>query len=529
MNVKLAEGRGLPKFYVPPVVFKSFVVKHPINKPIPIAEGLPQGLIKLPVVEVKEEIKEEIKEIEPLQDEFSPNKEHKSNIAIFGEFKEDFSSIAAKPNKNVEADAMVNKINAIGPIANVVSPSLPFTPASLRSVYNYTLYPPLQPNVKRSTIAIVDAYLYRTYDGTATFSKSNAYADLVTFCNVYSLPVPSGPTYITGTTSASLPPKGNKPWFAEFAQSGCGLDPGDTSRAQGWPLEQALDLQWAWAMTCNIQNNVINGPNIILLHSKSANDADLGAMIEQAKKFGADVISLSWGGGELAGETKTKSGSVTDYTFINNSTGVTYVASSGDAPSPSYPALSPYVLAAGGTTLTLTNNNNVVNRLSEVYWKWNNSVAGGGGLSKYEAEPDYQKLLPSQALFSTKKRGIPDLSFVGDPNTGVLVVYSNYIVRGTKNPKYTPSSFQLGGTSLSAPCLAGLVSIVNQNRLNANKVVMNTTTVLTALYNLTANTNPYCNGNILDMPYSVSLGGGYDLTTGLGVPYTGLINYLSSL
>jgi subtilase family serine protease len=61
----------------------------------------------------------------------------------------------------------------------------------------------------------------------------------------------------------------------------------------------------------------------------------------------ASVVSMSWGSGEFSAETS----SAYDGHFQNHP-GVTFVASSGDAGAPpGWPAVSPNVVAVGGTTL----------------------------------------------------------------------------------------------------------------------------------------------------------------------------------
>ena len=113
--------------------------------------------------------------------------------------------------------------------------------------------------------------------------------------------------------------------------------------------------------------------------------------------------------------------------------GVTFLASTGDDGSPgSFPAYSPNVVAAGGTTLTLSGNNYV----SETGWS-----DSGGGQSVYESEPSYQ-----HGVQTSNYRQIPDVSFDANPATGVAV-YDSYD-DGSSTPWV-----QVGGTER---CLAVL-------------------------------------------------------------------------
>ena len=117
--------------------------------------------------------------------------------------------------------------------------------------------------------------------------------------------------------------------------------------------------------------------------------------------------------------------------------GQTFSVSSGDSGAdecgdggitPSYPASSPGVVAVGGTTLNAT----TTTYTSETVWS-----GGGGSPSKFEGKPSWQA-----GVLAGTKRGVPDLSFDADPNSGAKI-----IVNG--------ASEQVGGTSLAAPLFAG--------------------------------------------------------------------------
>ncbi|PWK87528.1 pre-peptidase C-terminal domain-containing protein [Fulvimonas soli] len=101
---------------------------------------------------------------------------------------------------------------------------------------------------------------------------------------------------------------------------------------------------------------------------------------------------------------------------------------------PSWPAASQYVVAVAGTKLdasTTTWNSEVVwNELS------NDEGATGGSESTFEPKPSWQ------TLWTGSHRGVADVAFDGDPESGAKV-----IVNG--------STEQIGGTSLSAPLFSG--------------------------------------------------------------------------
>ena len=118
----------------------------------------------------------------------------------------------------------------------------------------------------------------------------------------------------------------------------------------------------------------------------------------------------------------------------------------GNTPKTSYPAVSPYVVAVGGTTL-VTKGNTI--RTSESAW-----TNGGGGQSTLEVAPNWQ--LNAKVLGTSNKRGIPDIAFDGDPDSGALIY-----VDGEQQ--------QIGGTSLSAPIFTGFwarILSANANRLS---------------------------------------------------------------
>ena len=126
-------------------------------------------------------------------------------------------------------------------------------------------------------------------------------------------------------------------------------------------------------------------------------------------------------------------------------------------PNVSWPASDPDVLAVGGTTLSLDAANGYQ---SEVVWNDVQVGASGGGLSTIFSEPDYQKKLSDQSLFHGH-RGLPDLDF---PSDGFLV-YDSLAGPGLGQVKPQWDHWDVaGGTSVSAPSVAGLVALANQVR-----------------------------------------------------------------
>src|SRR5262249_18922105 len=155
--------------------------------------------------------------------------------------------------------------------------------------------------------------------------------------------------------------------------------------------------------------------------------------------------------------------------------GVVFCASSGDSGAGvGWPAISPYVVSVGGTTLNLNPDNT---RQSETGWS-----GSGGGVSADIAQPAWQSGFYAG---NTSQRLNPDVSYDGDPNTGFPVYDS------------TPYSgqvgwFQVGGTSAGSPQWAGLVAIANQRR-GAGRNLSNLNPVLYSLrasfYDVTQGSN----------------------------------------
>ncbi len=139
-----------------------------------------------------------------------------------------------------------------------------------------------------------------------------------------------------------------------------------------------------------------------------------------------------------------------------------------------WPASSPFVTAVGGTSLAVGASNNY---LFETGWgttssswtgtTWSPTPPGdwiygsGGGVSRLFAEPSYQQGVVPNSVFQAQGRtgrAVPDISAVGDPNTGYIVGQTQTFPDGSV--KY--SEYRLGGTSLSSPLMAGIMALADQ-------------------------------------------------------------------
>ena len=300
----------------------------------------------------------------------------------------------------------------VRPLAGGGGPSGAYTPAQLQQAYGFNsiTFNGVAGTGSGETIAIVDAY-----------DDPNIQADLNTFDTQFGLPATTV-TRVNQTGGTSYP-----------ASDSTG----------GWELEESLDVEWAHAMA--------PGANIMLVEASSTSDSDLLAAVNYAAAH-ANVVSMSWGGGEFSGETAD------DSQYFDHA-GVAFVASSGDAGAPaSWPAASPNVLSVGGTALTL-GAGNVWS--SEVGWS-----GSGGGPSAYESQPSYQKGVVTQ---TSTARATPDVAYDASPSTG-FAVYDSVPYEGT-----TYGWLQVGGTSAGAPQWAALLAIADQGRALSGQPALDST------------------------------------------------------
>jgi len=262
----------------------------------------------------------------------------------------------------------------------------------------------------------------------------------------------------------------------------------------GWCGEIALDVEWAHAMAPKAK--------IILVEAASDSTADLYTAVKVAVDKGATVVSMSWGGSEFEDQRS--------YDTIFNNSKVTFLASSGDnGDGVQYPAASPYVLAVGGTTLTV---DSVGNYQGETAWS-----GSGGGVSAIEAWPESQMSLPIPQ--SNNMRGVPDVAYNADPETGFSVYNS---VPGLQGAGWQV----VGGTSAGAPQWAAIVAVANSS-WGKNAGAEFSSLLYLAANSETGNYNNFFNditsGINGDCSYYCNAQVGYDYVTGLGSPIVGYL------
>jgi subtilase family serine protease len=277
-----------------------------------------------------------------------------------------------------------------------------------------------------------------------------------------------------------------------------------TIDGQGWDLEESLDVQQACALAPQA--------NIVLVEAASSNYSDLlnAVAVAYAPPYNASVVSMSWSGGDyLAGDSY--------FNNIVNGNGqpVTFIAATGDdGHGTGWPSTSPYVIAAGGTTVFPLTAAPLSSPLSLDYGSedaWRGS--GGGVDTNGEPEPSWQ--VQACAPYSPNGfRCVPDISSDANPGTGVPV-YDTYSYGGW---------VQVGGTSVATPDWGSFFTLVNSQRaINSGNPQNTLSQADPDLYNLYYNSSDYANdfhdittGSNGSCGLDCNAEVGYDLVTGIG-------------
>jgi kumamolisin len=223
---------------------------------------------------------------------------------------------------------------------------------------------------------------------------------------------------------------------------------GDPESADG---EVTLDIQVAGAVAPAARIAVYFGANT----DQGFYDAISTAIHDNARK--PSVISISWG----MPEDRWTPQSMNAFNALFHDAamlGISVCAASGDdgssdgetdgADHVDFPASSPWVLACGGTSLTLSEGKIA----SETVWNSGmDGGASGGGVSEHFSKPAYQTAVnvPVPVAGNPTGRGVPDVAGNADPATGYMV-----FIGGQQGV--------VGGTSAVAPLWAGLIALLNE-------------------------------------------------------------------
>jgi len=274
---------------------------------------------------------------------------------------------------------------------------------------------------------------------------------------------------------------------------------------KNWAIEEMADIEMVRIANDNTQ--------ITVIEAASDSRADMMAALKYANSQAGDaVVSMSFGADEYATESVSAG--------FFQSEGITWIAASGDSTVPSFPATHPDVVAVGGTSLTSLASP----RTEQTETAWS---SGGCGFSALEVAPSFQI---AAGVNDTARRAVPDVAFEADPAYGAQIYCS--VVGGW---------LKVGGTSISAPFFAGIVSLANGARkLNAKppltSVAGRGAQLQPMLYELlSTNGGPERSTILHDIVSGRGCASnspaarGYDVVTGLGsVDVKALIAYLAN-
>lgn len=244
--------------------------------------------------------------------------------------------------------------------------------------------------------------------------------------------------------------------------------------------EEQLDVEASYDMAPGASQLVVGGD--------SCNNGDQGLQ----GVFDADTAILDGAGGhplatiasnswESGGENQSASLTSIENGYLVRAAaeGVGMYFSSGDTSGVEMPSSDPYATAVGGTTLGIGASGN---RLFETGWSTGaftltkqhtwliihpEVAAAGGGPSLLWREPAYQKGVVPAALTEDPgtrtgpARSVPDISADADGATGFAVGMLTFPTGGG-TPTYRQSD--IGGTSLAAPLIAGMVTAAQQGQ-----------------------------------------------------------------
>lgn len=295
-----------------------------------------------------------------------------------------------------------------------------------------------------------------------------------------------------------------------------GTDPGILSQDE--EMEAELDSQWALAAA--------PGATVKMAVSASTfttDGVDLSAqyLVENNQ---VDVISVSFGSGEVSGMTATENTFYDQLWAQAAAQGISVFVSSGDegvTQGNGYKEVNglaspPYDTAVGGTLFnegagsywsgtggTGTYPATATGHIPEVVWNESGVGASGGGPSTLYAKPSWQT---GTGLSVGGQREVPDVAVdAGADHDPYMVVMAGEL-------------WLVGGTSVATPIMAGITAQAlerlgtRQGNLNPSLYTLAANTSVTAFHDITSGTNTF------DGLVGYSAGTGYDMCTGLGTP-----------
>jgi hypothetical protein len=350
-----------------------------------------------------------------------------------------------------------------------------YSPQNFHSAYRLPWNSPV-----RQTIAVIDAY-----------DHPNVKSDLDSFDSAWGLgSFPSCSATVTVACFQRVDQNGNN---AGFANSSATL-------ARAWDIETNLDVQTAHALCLNCKVLLVEA------YADTPGGASLAAANNTAARLGATEISNSWGYQEGTFSTWNPSA------FVHP--GVAITASAHDhGYGAYYPADLNSVVAVGGTNLSINTDGSYA---AETVWG-NGTVAPNGwgtgsGCSTFSssstAAATWQTAVGNWGYTGCgNARSIADVAADADPNTGAWVYNS------VPNDHGQVGWFKIGGTSLSAPLIAGVYALAgNAGGYSWPGQIPYQRT--NQFHDVTAGSNGTCGSYIECHAWS-----GYDGPTGVGTPW----------
>ena len=306
---------------------------------------------------------------------------------------------------------------------------------------------------------------------------------------------------------------GATPAITDVVVQGPGNDPGPETTASGKRGDSTDEI----LLDMCVVGSVAPGAHIFMYFTEFNSQGWVDAVhqaITDANQI--SVISISYGNPEddpQGAWTPAAINLVNQAFEAAGAKGITICCASGDDGSlddegsgahADFPASSPFVLGVGGTKLVANSTSNPTAIADETVWNDSSAGggAGGGGISAVFSLPSYQNganVPPSAEPPHKIGRGVPDVSAVADPNTGVAVIHIN----GTHLDP-------VGGTSAAAPLWAALVARLNEalkSRCGFLNPVLYTKAAKGVLRDITVGNNG-----------DYEAGPGWDACTGLGSP-----------
>jgi len=324
------------------------------------------------------------------------------------------------------------------PAATTITATV-YTPAQIRAAYGLGVLPAVGATLSASAAAALGAG--QTVYVVDANHNPNALSDLNAFSAKFGLPSCSALS-LGATTSLPLAAAGSSCSLGVAYTDGSALiKSAAPAYNASWASEIALDVQWVHAIAPLAR--------IVLIEASDSMTNSLAGGVALANKMGAGIVSMSFGAAEGAWVTGL------DATFAT--AGMTYVAASGDSGAQvNWPAVSPGVLAVGGTSLQWSGSGTRY----EAAWS-----GSGGGVSAYESLPAWQSGVTLPGVGKPARRAVVDVAFNANPSTGQYVALTA--------PGATTTNWNAyGGTSIAAPQWAGLLAVANAQRVAASKAVL---------------------------------------------------------